>query len=36
MTDDDRRTVAVGHLTPPAFGENLTISGVLENDAVLG
>ncbi len=26
----------IGHLTPPAFGENLTISGIVEDDAVLG
>ncbi len=26
----------LGRLTPPAFGENLTISGVLESDVVLG
>ncbi|MFT7836735.1 MOSC domain-containing protein [Saccharothrix sp. BKS2] len=26
----------LGDLTPPAFGENLTTSGVLEGDAVLG
>ncbi|MEV4890811.1 MOSC domain-containing protein [Nonomuraea sp. NPDC055795] len=26
----------LGRLTPPAFGENLTISGIVESDAVLG
>lgn len=26
----------LGRLAPPAFGENLTISGILEHDAVLG
>jgi MOSC domain-containing protein YiiM len=33
---DDAWAQRVGPLTRPAFGENLTVSGILESDAVLG